>query len=597
MGIRLELGKMRRRFVLLVCLLCLAVAQVTTGTTYSKEEAVPMWANKVGPYSSPSETYSFYHLPACQPPQIQHEHETLGEVLGGDDLQSSLYDIRFRVNIQWQSLCKLHLFADEVDQLMKAVDNFYYFELVYDKDLPLWGFVGTPEMNEEGEVETYVFAHLHFSMTYNGNHVISANVTADQARAVKLIPGESQVIEYSYSASWSEIDIKYEDRMDVYNQYDFFSQELEIHWLSVMNSLILVVLLAGFLALILVRVLRRDFSRYELSALDKEAAGDDAEEYGWKLVHADVFRFPAYPSLFCSIVGNGVQFFTMIMAILMLAVVGVFYPTNRGLMQTAAVVLYALTCFIGGFVSSQLYRQMRGERWAWNIVQTSLLFAVPFFITWFILNSIAVSYESTSALPFGTIVIIALIWGLVGFPLTVVGGISGRQAGGEFDAPCRVSKVQREIPPMDWYREGWFQIIVAGFLPFSAIYIELYYIFSSVWGHRPYTLYGILLLVFVILLVVTIEIQISLTYFQLAAEDHRWWWRSLLSGGSTAVYIYGYAMFYFSHRSDLSGTLQSAFYFGYTAMACLAFFMMLGTVGWWASLVFVRRLFHGLKTD
>ena len=94
--IRLELGKMRRRFVLLVCLLCLAVAQVTTGTTYSKEEAVPMWANKVGPYSSPSETYSFYHLPACQPPQIQHEHETLGEVLGGDDLQSSLYDIRFR---------------------------------------------------------------------------------------------------------------------------------------------------------------------------------------------------------------------------------------------------------------------------------------------------------------------------------------------------------------------------------------------------------------------------------------------------------------------------------------------------------------------
>merc|ERR1711991_448101 len=136
-------GKMRRRFVLLVCLLCLAVAQVTTGTTYSKEEAAPMWANKVGPYSSPSETYSFYHLPACQPPQIQHEHETLGEVLGGDDLQSSLYDIRFRVNIQWQSLCKLHLFADEVDQLMKAVDNFYYFELVYDKDLPLWGFVGS----------------------------------------------------------------------------------------------------------------------------------------------------------------------------------------------------------------------------------------------------------------------------------------------------------------------------------------------------------------------------------------------------------------------------------------------------------------------
>ena len=25
---------------------------------------------------------------------------------------------------------------------------------------------------------------------------------------------------------------------------------------------------------------------------------------------------------------------------------------------------------------------------------------------------------------------------------------------------------------------------MAGFLPFSAIYIELYYIFASVWGHK-----------------------------------------------------------------------------------------------------------------
>ena len=27
-------------------------------------------------------------------------------------------------------------------------------------------------------------------------------------------------------------------------------------------------------------------------------------------------------------------------------------------------------------------------------------------------------------------------------------------------------------------------MMMAGFLPFSAIYIELYYIFASVWGHK-----------------------------------------------------------------------------------------------------------------
>ena len=29
---------------------------------------------------------------------------------------------------------------------------------------------------------------------------------------------------------------------------------------------------------------------------------------------------------------------------------------------------------------------------------------------------------------------------------------------------------------------------MAGFLPFSAIYIELYYVFASVWGHQALVL-------------------------------------------------------------------------------------------------------------
>jgi hypothetical protein len=39
-------------------------------------------------------------------------------------------------------------------------------------------------------------------------------------------------------------------------------QELEIHWLSIMNSFILVLLLTGFVAVIIMRILKRDFSRY-----------------------------------------------------------------------------------------------------------------------------------------------------------------------------------------------------------------------------------------------------------------------------------------------------------------------------------------------
>jgi hypothetical protein len=48
-----------------------------------------------------------------------------------------------------------------------------------------------------------------------------------------------------------------------------------------------------------------------------------------------------------------------------------------------------------------------------------------------------------------------------------------------------------------------------------------------------YTIYSILFIVFIILIIVTAFITVALTYFQLAVEDHRWWWRSFLCGGST----------------------------------------------------------------
>jgi len=52
---------------------------------------------------------------------------------------------------------------------------------------------------------------------------------------------------------------------------------------------------------------------------------------------------------------------------------------------------------------------------------------------------------------------------------------------------------------------------------------------------QVYTIYSILSLVFVILIIVTAFITIALTYFQLAVEDHGWWWRSFLCGGSTGA--------------------------------------------------------------
>lgn len=565
-------------------------------------DPIKLYANKVGPFSNPSETYQYYNLPFCTPEGgKEYKTEGLGEVLEGDRLVNTPYSIKFRVDKENEILCSRELTAKDLKKFRKAVKKDYYFQMFYD-DLPIWGFIGKVEkiMSQPGgkswekhDLRYYLFTHIHFDILYNGDRVIEVNVSTDPSRTVDITEGENTIVDYTYSVKWRETTIPFEKRMDKYSRYSFLPQHLEIHWFSIINSCVTVLLLTGFLATILMRVLKNDFIKYTRD----DEAGEDQEETGWKYIHGDVFRFPPHLSLFCACVGTGSQIMTMSVCIFALALVGVFYPYNRGALLTSCVVLYALTAGVAGYVAAVSYKMMGGTNWVRNVLLTTALFCGPMLATFSFLNTVAIVYRSTAALPFGTICIILVIWALITFPLTVLGGIAGKNSKAEFNAPVRTTKYPREIPPLPWYRKAVPQMLMAGFLPFSAIYIELYYIFASVWGHKVYTIYSILCIVFIILVIVTAFITIALTYFQLAVEDHRWWWRSFLCGGSTGLFIFAYCFYYYFARSDMSGFMQTSFFFCYMGIICYAFFLMLGAVGYRASLTFVRHIYSAIKSD
>jgi transmembrane 9 superfamily protein 2/4 len=79
---------------------------------------------------------------------------------------------------------------------------------------------------------------------------------------------------------------------------------------------------------------------------------------------------------------------------------------------------------------------------------------------------------------------------------------------------------------------------VGGVLPFAAVFVEMYFIFNSIWMGQYYYVFGFLLLVFMILLITCADIAMVFCYFQLCAEDYNWWWRSFLTSGSTAGYVF-----------------------------------------------------------
>ncbi|KAI5677942.1 hypothetical protein M9H77_08892 [Catharanthus roseus] len=561
---------------------------------YKPGDFVPLYANKVGPFHNPSETYRYFDLPFCIPDHVKEKKEALGEVLNGDRLVLGPYILDFLMDKDSDVLCKRKLSKKEVAVFRRAVNKDYYFQMYYD-DLPIWGLIG--RVDREGRAEKdykyYLYKHIHFDILYNKDRVIEINVQMDPHSVLDLTEDKEVDAEFTYSVKWKETDIPFDKRMDKFSQTSSLPHHLEIHWFSIINSCVTVLLLTGFLATILMRILKNDFIKY---THDEESV-DDQEETGWKYIHGDVFRFPKYKSLFAAALGCGTQLFALTVFIFMLGLVGVFYPYNRGALFTALLVMYALTSGIAGYTATSFYCQLEGTNWVRNVLLTGCLFCAPLFVTFCFLNTIAIAYSSTAALPFGTILVIVLIWTLVTSPLLVFGGIAGKSSRTEFQAPCRTTKYPREIPQLLWYRSTVPQMAMAGFLPFSAIYIELYYIFASVWGHKIYTIYSILFIVFIILLIVTAFITVALTYFQLAAEDHEWWWRSFLCGGSTGIFIYGYCLYYYYARSDMSGLMQTSFFFGYMACICYGFFLMLGAVGFRAALLFVRHIYRSIKCE
>jgi hypothetical protein len=317
------------------------------------------------------------------------------------------------------------------------------------------------------------------------------------------------------------------------------------------------------------------------------------------LIHGDVFRFPTNPSLFCAAVGVGNQLIVLTIFHLTLALTGIISTNRRGSILAGVVVLYCLTSGIAGFTAVRLFRKMNGKNWVSCIVMTAALFPAPVVAVFAWVNTIALAHGSTSALPFTAILTCLALFVFISFPLTVFGGIVAKNyTSADFDAPTRTTKVAREIPTeMPWYRGRAFQVLIAGFLPFSAIYIELHYIFASMWGHQIYTLFGILFLAFILLVIVTSFITVALLYFQLAREDHQWWWATYINGGMTGLFIYVYSFYFYFHRSGMKGLLQGSFYFGYMAIVSFGFFLMLGSAGFQFSLVFVRYIYARIKSD
>lgn len=121
--------------------------------------------------------------------------------------------------------------------------------------------------------------------------------------------------------------------------------------------------------MILFRALHKDIVRYNSVDVDE----DVQEDYGWKLVHGDVFRPPNRPLLLSILAGSGIQLAVMTGLTLVFAVLGFLSPSNRGSLATMMILFFMVCSCISGYISARLYKMNGGEMWKTNMILTATI--------------------------------------------------------------------------------------------------------------------------------------------------------------------------------------------------------------------------------
>ncbi len=587
--------------------------------------------------------YEYYYLNFCPSEsgstKANQMDESLGQILLGDVVVDTPYSLKMKSDEPCKVVCRRPINSDEYERFAYLIDGEYVINWLVDS-LPAatkksghseedssvvsesW-FEGFPIGYKSGD-KYYINNHASFVIKYHepaevangkgyrivGVDVEPKSVSIDESfqRPTEAfcedsigfgtpmeITAESPSILFTYSVKWERSDVSWASRWDTYLKI----KENRIHWFSIINSLVIVILLTGLIGLVMVRTLHKDITRYNSIIMDEETSAlddDSNEESGWKLVHADVFRKPRHSKLLSVFVGSGVQILFMLLVSLALAAIGLVSPAQRGSYIQAMLLLYTFMGSIAGYVSAKMYKMFKGEDWRTTTLMSGLIFPGVAFATFFSINLLLWYVDSSAAVDFSAMALLLLLWVGISIPLVYVGAYRGySQPPVEF--PVRVHHIPRQVPRQPWYSRILISSKIGGILPFGAVSTELVFLMGSIWHHQFYYLFGFLFVVLLILIVTCAEISMVMTYFQLTNEDYRWWWRSFLTSAFSGVYVFIYSLIYLATKLNIIGFVPTVLYLGYMGLAAFSFFLLTGSIGAISSFYFVKSIYGSIKVD
>eukprot|EP00551_Chaetoceros_affinis_P008955 CAMPEP_0203671888 /NCGR_PEP_ID=MMETSP0090-20130426/7552_1 /ASSEMBLY_ACC=CAM_ASM_001088 /TAXON_ID=426623 /ORGANISM="Chaetoceros affinis, Strain CCMP159" /LENGTH=752 /DNA_ID=CAMNT_0050537069 /DNA_START=283 /DNA_END=2541 /DNA_ORIENTATION=- len=406
--------------------------------------------------------------------------------------------------------------------------------------------------------------------------------------------GDLHVV-YSYEVTWKLSDVEWPDRWDIYMME---TPDNDVHYFAIVNSLMIGFLLCGTVAIIMIRALRKDITKY--NEFDIEDYNTPVEESGWKLIHADVFRPPKKGRTLLSVaVGTGLQIGTSVFFTLVFAVLRLLNPMKKGQLLSYVIILYVFSGSVAGYASAKLFKFFTGRAWKRTTFLTAAAFpavVLSIFITLNLGLYISMGKVSTSV-SFSTVLIAFLLWVCVSTPLVFVGSYFGYKQD-KIEVPTKTNQIARFIPESrSWFVQFPQCALLAGVLPFGSVVIELSFIMGALWLHQIYYIMGFIMVVCGILTISCSTVSMVFCYIQLCNENHKWWWRSFYNCASIGFFLFVYSMWYLVTKLEIVGIWPFMVYSVYMGIISFACALYCGGVGVVSSFWFVRKIYAAVKVD
>lgn len=135
----------------------------------------------------------------------------------------------------------------------------------------------------------------------------------------------------------------------------------------------------------------------------------------------------------------------MAFGLIFLSAVGILNPSFRGGFLSFGFGLFVLAGLSSGYFSAKVYKGFGGVNFGKNALITACFFPGLLFALVFILNLFVWAQASSTAIPFGTLLAIALLWLCIQVPLVYLGSWYGYTTGA-WENPTKTSSIVRQVP-------------------------------------------------------------------------------------------------------------------------------------------------------